>query len=160
MVNTKRTLATTFTSSGLPKDPMEVDHDVCVPVMTGISMNSIDVATPITSVGTTNLATTAGQVNTTIPVSLNNRPMPPRENPPPAPPTEGRTHVEQPPSTTTRSGAQNYARETGPGISEPAIGEPHVDLDKDLELARLKEVICQVGQTEEPHTIGCDVFKQ
>uniref|UniRef100_A0A803PK94 Endonuclease/exonuclease/phosphatase domain-containing protein n=1 Tax=Cannabis sativa TaxID=3483 RepID=A0A803PK94_CANSA len=48
------------------------------------------------------------------------------------------------------------------GIGELAIGEPHLDLEDDIELARLREVIGQVTQIrqEEPRTAGCDGFSQ
>uniref|UniRef100_A0A803PTM4 Uncharacterized protein n=1 Tax=Cannabis sativa TaxID=3483 RepID=A0A803PTM4_CANSA len=207
MVNIKRTLTTTFASSGLPQDLVVVDPDVRVPATTGISTNSTDVANPTILVGITNLATTIGQVDTTNPIGLNDQPLPlredpplalnptnvanptiltgttnlttttsqvdtinsvdlndqplqPREDPPLAPRTEGMTNVEQPPSTMTGSSPRYYASETERGIGKPAIGEPHVDLGEDLELARLKEAVCQVGQTEEPHAVGCDVFAQ
>uniref|UniRef100_A0A803PT28 Uncharacterized protein n=1 Tax=Cannabis sativa TaxID=3483 RepID=A0A803PT28_CANSA len=62
-------------------------------------------------------------------------------------------------SATTRSGPWYYAG-TRPRIGELTIGEPHVDLREDLELAKVKEVVCQVVQTEEPHAVGCDVFSQ
>uniref|UniRef100_A0A803NLF7 Uncharacterized protein n=1 Tax=Cannabis sativa TaxID=3483 RepID=A0A803NLF7_CANSA len=51
-----------------------------------------------------------------------------------------------------------YAGETVPGIDEPAIGEPLVDLGEDLELARLREATCQASITEEPRAADCDVF--
>uniref|UniRef100_A0A803PJQ4 Uncharacterized protein n=1 Tax=Cannabis sativa TaxID=3483 RepID=A0A803PJQ4_CANSA len=83
---------------------MGADPNVHVPVITGIPTNLTDVATLAILAGTTNLATTTGHVDPTIPVGLNNRPMSCREDPPLAPPNEGRTHVEQPPGTTTGFG--------------------------------------------------------
>uniref|UniRef100_A0A803Q753 Uncharacterized protein n=1 Tax=Cannabis sativa TaxID=3483 RepID=A0A803Q753_CANSA len=155
MVNTRRTLAATFASLGLPEDPMTTDPDVCVPNETRISTNTKDVATSAISTDTTNLATIAGQVDTFISVDLNNRPIPQREDSPLTPPTEGRTHVEQPLGTTIEPRVWYYAGLTGLGI-----GEPHVELGENLELARLRETVCQVGQTEKPHAIDCNVFAQ
>uniref|UniRef100_A0A803QQK0 Uncharacterized protein n=1 Tax=Cannabis sativa TaxID=3483 RepID=A0A803QQK0_CANSA len=120
-------------------------------------MNRIDVATPSISASTTNLATKGGEVDTNILVDLNNRPLPLREDPPLEPSTEGRTHVVQP-IRKIGPHPRYHAGETGSGIDEPTISEPRVDLEKDLELARLREIVCQVGPTEEPHVVGCDVF--
>uniref|UniRef100_A0A803NIW4 Uncharacterized protein n=1 Tax=Cannabis sativa TaxID=3483 RepID=A0A803NIW4_CANSA len=114
----------TSASSGLPQDPMAADLDVRVLVTIGISTNSTDVATPATSAGTTNMATTAGQVDTTIHVGLNNQPMPHREDPPLAPPSEGRTHVEQPLGTTSKSGPRYYAGEIGRRIGKQPLASP------------------------------------
>uniref|UniRef100_A0A803Q217 Uncharacterized protein n=1 Tax=Cannabis sativa TaxID=3483 RepID=A0A803Q217_CANSA len=82
--------------------------------------------------------------------------MSPREDPPLAPPNDGGTHEEKPLGTTTRSGPQYYAGETGLRICEPAIGEPYLDLEGDLELSRLREIVCQVSQTREPRAVGSD----
>uniref|UniRef100_A0A803PCI9 Uncharacterized protein n=1 Tax=Cannabis sativa TaxID=3483 RepID=A0A803PCI9_CANSA len=71
MVNTRRTLATTSASLGLPQDPMSPDLNVQVLAKTGISINPTNVATRAISVGTTNLATTTGQVDINILVGLN-----------------------------------------------------------------------------------------
>uniref|UniRef100_A0A803QD23 Uncharacterized protein n=1 Tax=Cannabis sativa TaxID=3483 RepID=A0A803QD23_CANSA len=89
MINTRRTLVTTFSSSGLPQNPVTTDLDVRVPVKTGISTNPMDVANPTISTDTTNLANTIGQVDTTNLDGLNGQPLPPKEDPPLAPGTEG-----------------------------------------------------------------------
>uniref|UniRef100_A0A803QHT1 Uncharacterized protein n=1 Tax=Cannabis sativa TaxID=3483 RepID=A0A803QHT1_CANSA len=133
---------------------MTIDPDVHALVTTRISTSATDVTTYVASTGTTNLATIAGKVDTTI-LDLNNEPMPPKEDPPLEPPIEGRTHMEQPPGTTTGPSPWYYAKEIG-----PRIGKPHVDLGEDLELARLREVLCQVNQTEEPRDVGCNVFAE
>uniref|UniRef100_A0A803P9Z6 Uncharacterized protein n=1 Tax=Cannabis sativa TaxID=3483 RepID=A0A803P9Z6_CANSA len=52
----------------------------------------------------------------------------------------------------------NLANPTCPRIREPTIGESHVDLGEDIELARFREVVDQVDQSKEPRAIGCDAF--
>uniref|UniRef100_A0A803P4M4 Uncharacterized protein n=1 Tax=Cannabis sativa TaxID=3483 RepID=A0A803P4M4_CANSA len=53
-----------------------------------------------------------------------------------------------------------YTGETRQGIGEPVTGEPHVDLGEDIKLVRLRKVVGQVTQTEEPRVVGCDAFPQ
>uniref|UniRef100_A0A803PIP5 Uncharacterized protein n=1 Tax=Cannabis sativa TaxID=3483 RepID=A0A803PIP5_CANSA len=155
MVVARRTLATTSASLGLPQDPMTTNFNVRVPATTETSTNPTDLANP------TNLAGPTNSTNTTRPVNPAN----------PTDPTpasqgisnigtskEGFVNVEQPPLTTTDFVPWYYLGEIGSGIDEPAIGEPHVGLEEDFELARLREVVCQVGQTKEPRVVGCDVF--
>uniref|UniRef100_A0A803NI38 Uncharacterized protein n=1 Tax=Cannabis sativa TaxID=3483 RepID=A0A803NI38_CANSA len=45
--------------------------------------------------------------------------------------------MEQPPHNTTRAIPRCFVEETGPRIGEPVIGEPHLALGGDIELARL-----------------------
>uniref|UniRef100_A0A803Q535 Uncharacterized protein n=1 Tax=Cannabis sativa TaxID=3483 RepID=A0A803Q535_CANSA len=148
MVNTRRTPIIAFASSSLPQDPLTVDPYIHVRATIGISTNTADVVKPAISVGTMNLATIAGQVDTNILVDLNNQPLPPREDPLLEPPTEGRTHEDQPLGTTTGPRPLYYVRETVPRIGEPTIGESRVDSRKNLELARLREVVCQMDQVK------------
>uniref|UniRef100_A0A803NI25 Uncharacterized protein n=1 Tax=Cannabis sativa TaxID=3483 RepID=A0A803NI25_CANSA len=51
MVNTRRTLAATSASSGLPQDPMTTDPNVRVPATTVISTNLMDVGNPANPAG-------------------------------------------------------------------------------------------------------------
>uniref|UniRef100_A0A803PCR8 Uncharacterized protein n=1 Tax=Cannabis sativa TaxID=3483 RepID=A0A803PCR8_CANSA len=95
MVNMRRTGIALSTSSSLPQDPQTIDHDVHVPAIVGIPMNTADVVNLVTTTGVTNLATTAGQTDTNIPVDLNRRSLPPTEDPSLAPPIEGRTRGRQ-----------------------------------------------------------------
>uniref|UniRef100_A0A803QE51 Uncharacterized protein n=1 Tax=Cannabis sativa TaxID=3483 RepID=A0A803QE51_CANSA len=69
-------------------------------------------------------------------------------------------NMEQPSSPMTRFGPQYYAGETGPRIGEQTIGEPYIDLGEDLELAKVREVVCQVSETKEPSAVGCYAFAQ
>uniref|UniRef100_A0A803QJS1 Uncharacterized protein n=1 Tax=Cannabis sativa TaxID=3483 RepID=A0A803QJS1_CANSA len=144
---TRRTLTTTSASSGLPQDPMTIDPDVHVLATTRISTNPANPEGPINSTNITGLVDLA---NSSGP---NEQPLPSRVDPPLVPQIEGLVNVEQPPRTTTDSSPQYNAGEIRLGIDEP-----HVDLGEDFELARLREVACQVGQTEEPHDVGCDAF--
>uniref|UniRef100_A0A803PCU4 Uncharacterized protein n=1 Tax=Cannabis sativa TaxID=3483 RepID=A0A803PCU4_CANSA len=120
---------------------MTVDPNVCILATTRIFMNPIDVANTAISAGIINLATTVGQVDTTNLVGLNGQPLLPREDLPLVPRNEGMSNVEQPPSTMTRSGPQYYAGDMEPKIRDQTIGEPHVDMGEDPELARLREAI-------------------
>uniref|UniRef100_A0A803NHV0 Uncharacterized protein n=1 Tax=Cannabis sativa TaxID=3483 RepID=A0A803NHV0_CANSA len=136
MAVTRRTSATSIASSDLPQDPMTTNLDVRVLATTGISVNLTDLANLANPTGTTNLTNTTGQVDIANSVGPNDQPLPPRVNPPLAPCTEGLANMEQPPGTTTNSGPRYYTWEIGPGI-----GEPHVDLGEDFELARRREVV-------------------
>uniref|UniRef100_A0A803NQ89 Uncharacterized protein n=1 Tax=Cannabis sativa TaxID=3483 RepID=A0A803NQ89_CANSA len=139
LASQRRTPAITSTSSSLPQDPMAANPNVCVPITTRMSTNPMDVANLAISASITNLATATGHEDTTNPVGLNGQPLPPTEDPPLAPHTEGMANMEQPPSATMGSGPQYYVGETGLIIGEAAIGEPHIDLGQDLELARFRE---------------------
>uniref|UniRef100_A0A803PAF1 Uncharacterized protein n=1 Tax=Cannabis sativa TaxID=3483 RepID=A0A803PAF1_CANSA len=123
---------------------MTANPNIRVLATTFISTNLTDVANPTNPARTTNLTTTTCQVDTADTVGPNGQPLSPSVDPPLAPCTEGLANVEQPLGTATNSSSQYYAGEPGPGIGEPAIGEPHVDLGEDLKLARLREVVCQV----------------
>uniref|UniRef100_A0A803PSJ7 Uncharacterized protein n=1 Tax=Cannabis sativa TaxID=3483 RepID=A0A803PSJ7_CANSA len=160
MDNTRRTSIAPSAYVCLPKDPQTVDLDVHVPATTRIPMNTADVVNPVAIIGTISLATTACQSNTNIPVDLNSRPLPPREDPPLVSPTEGRTHGRQPLGTIIGSRLRYYAGEIGPGVGQPTIGEPHLDLGEDLKLARLREAVGQAALTEEPLAVDCDIFTQ
>uniref|UniRef100_A0A803NY71 Uncharacterized protein n=1 Tax=Cannabis sativa TaxID=3483 RepID=A0A803NY71_CANSA len=124
------------------KDPMTTDPNVCVPPTTVVSTNPMDVANlvnPANPAGPTNSTNITSLVDPANPTDPNEQPLLPKVDPPLAPSTKG---------------------ESGLRIGKPTIGEPHVDLGKDFELARPRDYVGQVGQTKELRIVGCDVFTQ
>uniref|UniRef100_A0A803P4P7 Uncharacterized protein n=1 Tax=Cannabis sativa TaxID=3483 RepID=A0A803P4P7_CANSA len=87
----------TSASSSLPQDPMVDDPDDRVLVITRISTNPINLTTPTTSAGTTNLATIAGRY--LDPPNSNNWSDLPSIKAHAAPSTQGRTGGQTIPST-------------------------------------------------------------
>uniref|UniRef100_A0A803P4J6 Uncharacterized protein n=1 Tax=Cannabis sativa TaxID=3483 RepID=A0A803P4J6_CANSA len=134
------------------------DSDVHVTTTTGISMSTIDVVNLAILASITNLATKAGNDGINISVDLNNWPLPPREDPPQFPPTEGRILRRHHLRTTIWFRPWYYVGKTRVGIGESTVGEPHVDLGEDLELARVREAVFQVGVNEEPGAANCDIL--
>uniref|UniRef100_A0A803P4W0 Uncharacterized protein n=1 Tax=Cannabis sativa TaxID=3483 RepID=A0A803P4W0_CANSA len=153
MVNTRRTPVTSSASSGLPQDPEIADLGTQVPVTTGLPMNTADMVNPVTITGTINLDTTVGKTDLSTLVDPSGTLVPPGLDPPLAPPTEGRTQRRQPFRITTRFELQFYDGGAGPGV-----GEPHLDLGEDLQVARLREVVGRPGLTKELGIPDCNSF--
>uniref|UniRef100_A0A803Q0P5 Uncharacterized protein n=1 Tax=Cannabis sativa TaxID=3483 RepID=A0A803Q0P5_CANSA len=64
-----------------------------------------------------------------------------------------RPYPSQPMKPKCRSGPKNRAGETGLGIGKLAIGEPHVDLGDDIELARDSGQFGQLKEGNRPRIV-------